>query len=145
MTMIVEWTGASLRDHQRILVGRRLFPIHSQSDHPWRGHPCNMMRYRRGACLQYRPGSLQRGDTQEAGILGWPRRSGVSRTLFRHRSGQRHTTGWQVLAIRSDGQLIPDGLSAPRGHLWHWTSGSIQPQRQYPVLPESPSVRVLKA
>ena len=104
---------------------------------------CDMVGHRRDACLQHGPGSLQRCHTQETVVLRrlWCCR--VGRAVLRYRLRQRHTTGRQVLAIHSDGQLVPDGLPAPRGHLWHWTSGSIQPQRQYPVLPDSPSIRVL--
>lgn len=53
--------------------------------------------------------------------------------------------GRQVQKIHTDGQLVPVGLPAPRGRLWHWPSGSIQPQRQYSVLSDSASTRVLEA
>jgi hypothetical protein len=39
------------------------------------------------------PRSLQRGNTQEAGVFWRSGRRGVGRALFRHRPEQRHTKG----------------------------------------------------
>jgi hypothetical protein len=73
------------------------------AERPRRRRCCNMVRYRGGACLQYRPRSLQRGNTQGAGILRRPGRRGVGRALFRLE--QRYTTGRRQVLM----------ANAPRG------------------------------